>query len=471
MELNLTLMSYRSDSLPISAQRLINAYAEIQPQSAKKTMTVFGSPGLSDFATIGRGPIRGMIEMNGIGYCVSGSDFYSFNSTGVATQLGGGIGGRHTVSMAGDGFEIVVVNGVAGYSYLASAGTFVQILDPAFNPASTVSVCDNIFVFDWLGTNKWFISQPLDGRTYDALQFASAESNPDRVKAIRNRSGTVLVFGERTVETWDHTGAPDFPFQRFKAGTADRGIRAPLAIESEDEAIFMLGDDLVFYRMSGQGLMRISTHAIEKEWATYTATSDAFCFKVAYGGHKFIYLTFPTEGKTWGFDLASQYLWHERLSWDATGEEVKWRANCSVTIFEKTLIGDANTGRIGFIDPGVFTEFGDPIVTTMLLPPIHADGRRVFMPKFELDMQSGVGLTLGQGAPPDVMLEYSDDGGFTFESPEKWTTAGAIGKYDTRLQWDRLGSFYQRTMKISVSDPVKRVFIAARAPNSSIGTE
>jgi hypothetical protein len=41
---------------------------------------------------------------------------------------------------------------------------------------------------------------------------------------------------------------------------------------------------------------------------------------------------------------------------------------------------------------------------------------------------------------------------------------GAIGNYQTRLQWHELGSFYQRNLRLEISDPVKRVVIAARCP-------
>jgi hypothetical protein len=63
----------------------------------------------------------------------------------------------------------------------------------------------------------------------------------------------------------------------------------------------------------------------------------------------------------------------------------RWRANCTTEAYGKTLIGDAFSGKVGYHDASVYTEFGNTIVTELVSPPIHADGKLVFMPWFELD--------------------------------------------------------------------------------------
>jgi hypothetical protein len=367
------------------------------------------------------------------------------------------------VSIDGSDEEIAIVTGTNGYVYDIAAATLSQISDGDFNAAATVTVINSIFVYDWKGTNKFFISKVLDAGGIDPLKFASAESSPDPVVAVRNRNGLLMVFGAHTTEPWDHTGAAAFPFSRIKGGTVDRGIAAPLALTNEDSSIFFLGDDRVFYRLNGLQLQRISTHALEQEWQSYSTTVDAFCFRVPINGHKFIYLTFPTENTTWGYDIATG-LWHERVSWDARGVEVRWRVNCAITAYNRVLVGDQNSGQIGVLDPAIYTEFGDPIVTTLVSPPVYQDGRHMAVPCIEIDMETGVGLTTGQGSDPQVMLEYSTDGGASYTAPQLWRTAGKKGERQTRLQWHELGSGYQYTFRFSVSDPVKRAFSGCRLP-------
>lgn len=460
------IQSYRQPARELSSQRLLNGYAEIHPRtvSAKAPISVHGLPGLASFATVGNGPIRGFYEQDGVLYVVSRNELYSVASDGTATLRGTGISGINLVSMDSNGTEIAIVNGSEGFIYDTSTNAFTEISDANFNAAATVTSIDSYFVLDWMGTNKFFVSNVLDGLSYDALDFATAESKPDRLKAVRNISGVLRLLGEKTIESWDSIGAGTPPFQRFDGATiTTHGLLASQAIAETDEAAFILGSDRIFYRLSGTALRRISTHAIEKEWETYTTTSDAFCIVVPFGGHKFVYVTFPTEGKTWGYDLSTR-LWHERISWDRTGTEVRWRANCAIEVFNKVLIGDANSGQIGELSPSTHTEFGDPVRCVMVTPPIFdPGGGRVFNSMLEIDVQNGVGIATGQGSDPQIMLDYSDDGGNTWSAPELWRGMGKIGQYEVRLQWDRLGSFYQRIYRLQISDPVMRTVMAARA--------
>ena len=463
------VQAYKHDTLPLSAQDVVNCYAEAHPRGAKTPVSVHGFPGLAAFSEVGTGPVRGFFEQNGVLYAIANQEFYSITSAGVATIRGTGITGYGVVSIDGNGTQVAVTNGTLGFIYTESSAAFAQISDAQFNAAKTVTAIDSYFVFDWKDTNKFFNSDLSDGLSYAALMFATAESKPDRVLAVKNLQGVLKILGEKTIESWDSTGAGTPPFQRFDGATVARGIAAPLAVCEEDNAGWLLGNDLIFYRLSGISPVRISTHAIEKTWAGYATTNDAFCFVVIYGGHKFVYVTFPTENSSWGFDIATG-LWHRRVSWDPTGVEVRWRANCAIQVFGKMLIGDANTGKIVAIDPDVHTEFDDPVRFILTSVPIFdPGGRRLFMGTFEVDLEAGVGIATGQGSDPQIMLDWSDDGGKTWSAPQLWRSMGKIGEYSVRVQWDRLGSFYQRVLRLQISDPVKRTFIAARA-DLEVGT-
>ena len=464
MEIQLATQSYKSDSLPISAQRCINAYAEMQPPGASTRVAVFGSPGLTQFTNVGSGPIRGGIAVNGVAYVVSGSSFYSVNADGTSTLLGGGIIGNANISMDGNSFEIIIVNGTLGWSYLIATASFVQISDPNFMPANTVCSIHDAFAFDIAGTNQFQISNLLDGRTYSTLNRATAESHPSLVLAVANHRGQLLVYTTTDIEIWQNTGAANFAYAPINGALVDKGILAPLASCFEDEGQFYLGNDFVFYRLAGLQKQRISTFALEAEWRSFLIFNDAICFVYTFRGHKFVTLTFPTANRTFVWDIASS-LWHERESYDPRGLTVRWRGNCAIDCYGKILIGDSQSGQVGFLDKNRYTEFGNPIITQLVLPAIYRGGLMFGMPRFELDMETGVGAVSGQGQFPQVMLDWSDDGGFTFGAPQLWNSIGTIGTTMTRLQWNGLGSSYERYLRLSISDPVKRVFRGARCPS------
>ena len=68
-------------------------------------------------------------------------------------------------------------------------------------------------------------------------------------------------------------------------------------------------------------------------------------------------------------------------------------------------------------------------------------------------MDVGVGLVTGLGSDPQIMMRYSDDGGHTWSS-ELWRDIGKIGKYKTRVKWNKLGRSRDRVYDVFISDPV-----------------
>ena len=460
MQIPFATQSYKSRSLPVSSQRCVNMFAEAQQSGSKSQMPIFGVPGILPFAVCGTGPVRGVWKMAGVLYVVSGARLYSVTSTGAATDIGGSILGVGKVAMSDNGTQLCIVNGTQGYIYSVSGG-FQLITDPAFNPAKTVIFFDNYFVFDWNGTNQFFISNTLDGLNYDPLAFASAEVSPDYVLATVNQQENLLIFGQTTIETWYDSGDVNFPFNRYDGATIERGCVAPLSPLKEDNSVFFLGDDLIFYRLNGVVPVRISTHAIENAWSKYPIQSDATTWSYTWQGHKFIVLTFPSGNATWIYDIATN-LWHERISFNEAGESMqRWRVSCGINCYDKILVGDAYNGNIGYLKEGIHTEYGNLLQAYMTAPVIHSDRKRVFMHKFELDVQAGVGLTDGQGSDPQFMLDWSDDGGHTWSALQLWNSAGRIGNYLKRLRWLRLGQFRQRVMRLTISDPVTRTIIDA----------
>lgn len=437
-------------------------YMEAQPQDAKSPTPLFGVPGIVQFSSLGVGPIRGMWNMGGTLYALSGGTLYSISSMGVASPLGGQVSGSGIVSMSDNGDQLLIVNNASGYVY-SQAGGFQLITDVNFHAAHTVTFFDNYFVFDWSGTNQFFISNSLDGTIYNALDFAQAAVNPDFVLATVNQQENLLIFGEETIETWYDSGDANFPFDRYDGATVERGCAAPLSIVKEDNSVFFMGNDKIFYRLNGVVPVRISTHAIEHEWSQYQTIADCAAFSYTWEGHKFVVLTFQSEAKTWVYDISTQ-MWHERNSYDSNYNQYgRWRANCQANCYDKVLVGDAFTGLVGYLDQTVYSEYGNPIVAEMVSPIIQSDRRRVFMSLFELDIETGVGLPTGQGYDPQIMLDYSDNGGRSYSSPQRWTSMGVDGAYYQRLRWLRLGQARNRVMRVTISDPVRRNIIAAHA--------
>lgn len=347
----------------------------------------------------------------------------------------------------------------AGNQVLDANVTLLQIESDAFYPANTVAYYDTYFALDRAGTNFFFLSALNDGTSYNGLDIASAEEDPDIILAMATIHEQLVIFGAQTIEFWFDPGGSNFPLQPIPSTLLQRGIAAPLAWTKEDNTLFFLGEDLIFYRLVNFAITRVSQDGVEAAWEGYATTADAFCFAYTLGGHKFVNVVFPSAGACFVYDIATG-IWHQRDSWDASNQPMaRWRGNCAVSAFDKVLIGDAFTGQIGIADYGNYTEYGNTIRGLITSPPIHSEQKRVFMSLFEIYPEAGVGLTTGQGSDPQIMLDWSDDGGRTFGPVQLPRSLGKIGEYKKRVRWTKMGQSRNRVLRLTITDPVKRSLI------------
>lgn len=449
-------MSYQAESLPLSAQRLVNMYAEVTPTQAKSRIALFGTPALTLHQTVGDGPIRGKIKMNGKVFVVSGQALWRVESNGTATNIGV-ILGTGLVDMEHNGVQIAVLTGTGPNDlFMATETTVTPVSDPDYPGATSVAFLDGYFLFTRTGTGQFFISGSYDGSVFDPLEFATAEGSPDNLVRVIVDHREAWLCGEETTEVWYNSGNADFPFERASAANIERGIIAKRSAVNLDNTIFWVGDDRIVYRADGYTPRRISTHAIEKVLEDFPGLGDLVAFAYTQGGHAFYVLKKP-GAFTFVYDVATGF-WHERESHNRPD----YRVSTYCTAFDLHLVGDDSNGNIYRLDTSTYSgENGETVICRAASPPIWAEAETAVMNNLIIDMEAGVGLTNGQGSDPQIMLRWSDDGGHTW-SNEKWRSMGKIGEYRRRARWDRLGQFRgPRVLEISVSDPVKRVVLGA----------
>jgi hypothetical protein len=467
MKIPFATQSYKHRSLPLSAQRCLNLYAEAEPADARSPVDVLGTPGLVEVATVGTGPIRLLREMAGVLYAVSRDQLYRVTSSGSSTLLGTLAGQERTDHMliaADNGTQLTIVNSGTGAAsvYDTDTGLLSVITDPDFPPASSVDYVDGYHVFTRKDSGQWFISELLEASSYDALDFATAETYPDNLVRVFVDHREVWLFGTKSTEVWTNTGAAAFPFQRISGTVLERGCAAAGSISKMDNSVYWLGDDGVIYRAQGYQPARISTHAIEAELERYTTLSDAEAWCYSQEGHAFYVISFPGAAHTWVFD-ASTGLWHERESWDSQGRSLgRWRVSCYAQAYNLHVAGDYASNKLYTLDLEVGTEAGNIIRREAVSPPIAATGNRLTMSRLEIEMESGVGRTSGQGSDPTAMLQWSDDGGRSW-SNEHWQTIGQLGVYRRRVRWYRLGQFRERYIRLTIADPIRISILGAVA--------
>ncbi len=443
MELQVSLNSGLAEQ--VNAERLVNIYAEQGTGKARVRLT--GTPGLSLFSTIGAAPVRALGTHNGVTYAVT-DQLYSIGSTGIATALGS-IAGTGIVQMVSSGVDLVIV--ADGNIYVYDT-TLTLVSDADAPSALTVDYLDGYHIFSD-GSGSFYLSDLYNAASYDALDFASAESNPDAIRRVFVDHRELLLFGTETTEIWVNTGAADFPFERQPGAISEKGICGPNACAKLDNSVVWIDQHGIVRRMSaGYAPQRISTHEVERALSESTSLEDAEAFAYTQEGHEFFVLTAPGAG-TWVFDAATN-LWHERQSYGLD----RWRARGYAYCYEKHLVGDYASGKIYELDYNTHTENGDILLSELIFPPVHNESDRFRMHRLILDMEHGETAPYGTS---QVRLDLSEDS-------QDWYTVGygsmgATGQRVNRTVWRRLGQHRNCHMRFRISDPVRRTIYSAFA--------
>jgi hypothetical protein len=461
--------TYVARSVNAADARMVNLFAEVLSEG-KEAAFLQRAPGLRKLNTIGNGPIRGLwafSPQDGVGFVVSGTQLYKIDNTYTATLIGT-VAGTGPVSIADNGTQLFIAANGPSYIYNNTTNAFGQITDPDFPGAVTVAYLDGYFVFNEPNSQKMWITQLLDGTSIDPLDFASTEGSPDGLVAVLSNFREIWAFGTNSIEVWYDTGASDFPLQRIQGAFNELGCAAPFSIAKVDNGLFWLGRDRrgqgIVYQANGYSGQRISTHAVEWQIQQYANLSDAIAYTYQQDGHSFYVLIFPSANTTWVYDLATQ-AWHERAGF-TDGAFTRHRSNCQMAFNNEVVVGDFENGNIYAFDLDDYSDNGQIqkwLRSWRALGPGKNDLNRTAQHSLQLDIESGVGLNLGQGSDPQVMLRWSDDGGHTW-SNEHWSPVGKIGEYYKRVFWRRLGmtlKLRDRVYEVSMTDPVKVAIMGA----------
>lgn len=462
---------YQSESIPFNAQRCINLIP-IRPESQSlNDKALFGSPGISSFASVA-GNNRGSILAKNTPYFVNGKSLYSVDANGVGTVLGV-ISGTNRVSMATnttvDGVTkiCIVVPGITAYVYDSALGSVTEITDVDFIVSDTVVFKDGYYIFSASSGLNMFHSSLNDPLTFDALDTGTAEIDPDLIVGLIINHNELFVMGEETGELFQNVGGTGFAFQRIPGANIQKGLHAKAGMIYFDNTFVFIGggknESSAIWKLSGSSAaVKISTTAIDTAIKLYNKeeVSDCFAMSWSINGNFFLSFTFNSDripSRTFVYNATTSALsggssWFEMQSGIADN---RWRVQSIVRAYGKLLVGDENSGNIGYIDDDVFTEYGETILRKKTSQPFRALDRDQFWENLEVRMESGVGLTSGQGSDPVIRMSFSNDGARTFTS-EFPRGFGKIGEYLRRTVWRGQGRIpTDRVLSYSMTDPVR----------------
>lgn len=446
--------AYKHRSLDLSAQTCKNMWPEFNKET-NDVISLQPFPGLTLVSSGVTGADGGMFKYNGIGYKVTGTKLYSVNSVFTQTEIGT-ISGSGLCTFAIVGEQLVIVRSGNVYSY--DGTTLTKGTDADFESPEFVAAINGQAIYDGEG-QRFYVSDAELPLTINGLNFGSKESRGDDLVMPYVFNETVYLFGEHSLMQWWNSGVGNPPFDPIQNGTLDVGVLNGHTVASNDTYMYFLGDDYIVYRtQGGSNLEPVSTYPLSEDFRNYGSTNaHAFCFEFA--GQYFYYLRFPGQ-KTWCYCQQSGG-WFE-LTTDLSEDQYNVSSFIDLYGYQLFAIG----GDIYKLDTESNYNGTKQIIRERVTSPISAGvfrkglaGKKITVNDVELVVKTYAPLT-GQGSIPTVMFGWAPDGRIF---KERMLTANQQGNYTFRLKTSNLGSGYEWSFRIRVSDPVRFSILSSNA--------
>lgn len=463
--------AYTSGSLPISAQDCTNWFPRVIESAGLNQEVLIGTPGITGRASSGdfENTCRGAFNLEGTAYLVNGIELIRVNPD-YSLDVIGEIEGENRVSMASNGRQLcIMVPGGKGYIFTEDPDDLQEITDPDFrasgNPQLVVFI-DGYFVFT-TDSKKFIVSALNDGLSYNAVDFGSAEADPDDIVAPIVFNNQLFIGGSETLEAFQNIGGADFPFRRTGV-FIPKGVDAPFSIINSDNGFMFIGggknEKAAVWQSTGSGAPRkVSTIAIDRliQEAIETENVDIFAFSYAEEGSYFVGFSLNTTSIV--YDTISGR-WHERKSdiINSFGQPqtIRWRVNSLTEAYGTLIVGDVRDGRIGTLDKNTYTEYDRNIVRTVTTQPFQIDMQSFLVPMVELTVESGVGNK--EVPDPVITMQRSVDGKTWSDGRRR--SIGKVGEYKRRAIWRRNGRASRfEIFRFILADAVKPVIIQLTA--------
>ncbi len=452
----------------------MNWYVEAVPSSGAPTDAILRpTPGFQTRFTVPTTTVRASWAMAGRAFVIVGAHLYEHYADGSYLLRGTLAQDPYlaTISYNGTaGGQLFITSAGNGYLYILSNNTLTEVLT---GEATQGGMINSRFLAFNRANGRVRMSALNDGLTWNSTLYFARGQAPDPWQAMVVNPPEIWMIGEQTGEVWYDTGAFPQPFAPIPGAFFKYGTPATFSAGIVGNVVMWLaraaGGAGSIVAARGYTPQPISDFAVETAIGDFTTLSDCELLSYEQDRHQFGCWSFPTERATWAFDFTMQ-AWAERGTWDgALGRYEAWSPRVLGYVFGHHLVGFRDSGVIAVMGPSHGSEAnGDPIRRLRIPPPIWAQpGQRLVINRFELMVDTGLGLTSGTGSNPSVMLRVSKNG--KTWGNERTASAGQQGDYGRRVVFHRCGSSDRLWLpEIVVSDPVPWRIAGARIEGQGI---
>lgn len=437
---------------------LMNMVPERTPTQIETPIALIARPGLMDFATVGSGSIRGINRKTGLfnedAIIVSGEEVYALSSNATTALQTGPLEtdmGRVQIAMGRDAdgnSQARIADGTR--LYLVTGGTVTAEQFPSITEtegASSIAYIRQFWLAVKVGSQQVYYLVPGDTE-WNALDFASAEYQPDPMVCIAILGEQIFLLGAASTEVWALTGETSPALAPYGGLAWNVGCKARDTVVNVRNTLIWVSDRGEVVQTTGGEPQIISDYGLAEQ----IRNSDPSALKAwTYSVDQHTYYILGLEDQSWCFDIANQ-TW-QRASTIGFGY---WRAGLGCDVSGNAYAADIYPGSnvIWKVAPDRMLDGDDPIIRTSTSFLELRDGK-LACGNISIVCSAGQALQVGQGSDPLVGLRWSDDYGQTW-SDWRDIPSGRIGQYSYRVRWNRLGLIQSpgRFFQVRSSDPI-----------------
>lgn len=440
----------------ITSERLINCYAEPQPDAAKSPLLIRPVSLLDEQAAATREtneiiaagiayPLATTAAAYFLGmYSSTTARLYRFNSNNTVTSLATttiGTDARATMA-ATQGYIMVVASSYNVFDI--GAGTWSSPGSGAISVLGSVTYLNGYTILGEDGGRRFEWTDLGDPTTRDALNVATKEGRGDQVRRVIASQGRLYVLGAQSTEIWYLTGqAGPAAFERVPNAVYDIGcLEKNLAIDAF-ESLYVVADDYTVIEWRGGGYRKVSNLSVEAFLRSHiNGGANTIDQILAWEDRGRKIIAVVGGGNTWAYCLDVETgLWHIRGGNAGSFDEF-W-PTAAVAAYGRWIFAgidfDASPIERVFwdIDPGSNARVSQ---FDMYSRPLDLDGEAFRLASVEFRIRE---------AATGSATFYTSNDGYTYSSGRTYTLANAATQRTRPFRG--LGRFRQLHTRLQVN--------------------
>lgn len=432
--------------------KMINCYRDEFGNIVKR-------PGLVSFALLdplaSSAPVDGAYwwKEQGVFIAVCQGKIYSVTEDGTPTDITGkALQVSGTVSFASAGDMLYMVNGGKIVRWSGSGQTEYEPNSPA--NCSSIVWYDEYLIVTIPGTQRCeYGILPAGEEDYEfSGNYFTAASRPDDLLGIKTGWREIVVFSKDSVEFFYNDG--ETPFSRVGNLLLDTGCGSLNSAVRTEDRWFFLDNKRNIVALNGRTPEVISNQIAKDLWEL-TTVADCYGSYMKFMGLPFLIFSFPTDKKTFVYDLRFQ-AWYEWSSvWTtASGYDPRNFFGVQAVYAEawnKVIFTDSTDRVLYYIDADTYTDGGAPIIMTLRTAPINHGTSSIKRCK-----RVTLNLTRGEEtADMTFLVRFRDDGDRAWKV-DYLQTQGALGDFNQFQFLPSLGQYRNRQWELihSAAGPI-----------------